>query len=59
MSYQRAERQKSMKNRPWQNKRTEKIANLGKVGDGITKIERSKTQKQERKSKQTRNKAQE
>jgi hypothetical protein len=43
MSDQRAERQKSMKNRPWQDKRTENLENLGKVGDGMTKIKRSKT----------------
>jgi hypothetical protein len=46
MSYQPAERQTSMKNMSPQTKGVNKIENLAKVGDGITKIERSKTQDQ-------------
>jgi hypothetical protein len=38
---------------------SKKFANLGKVGDGMTKIERSKRQNQQRTSEQTRNKAEE
>jgi hypothetical protein len=46
-----------MKNKPRENKRTEKIDNLGKVRGGVTKIESSKTRDQQKKSKQTRKKS--
>jgi hypothetical protein len=46
-----------MRTKPRQHQRTEDSANLRKASVGMTEIERSNTQNQNRESKQTRNKA--
>jgi hypothetical protein len=49
-SYFERKRKSKQYNKPRQKKRTEKISNVGKVGDGMTKIERLQTQNQKSKN---------